>query len=97
MERQNYHMQLPPPHNVIISGGARLPTAHNPRSHQLVSDAEDKLFEKASEYYQYWASSNIVGWPEESPVQFSRVAEDGGLWSGGKNPFAARREATDFV
>lgn len=75
----NYHLQLPAPHNVIIIGGAKPLTVHDPRSF-VANDAEDVQFAKVPEFYRSWAPRDVVGFAGEG--EFGLPADEGGVWSG---------------
>jgi hypothetical protein len=76
-------LQLPPPYNTIIIGGAKSLLVHNPRSY-ILNDSEDKQFEGVPEFYRTWSASDVVGWPAEDPAELGKPVDEGGCWSGGK-------------
>ncbi|KAH8660301.1 FAD dependent oxidoreductase-domain-containing protein [Xylariales sp. PMI_506] len=77
----NYHLQLPPPYNDIIVGGARAVLVHQPvQCHQ--NDEEDKQFEGVPEFFQSWPAKDIVGWEGPNPAEFALATNEGGCWSG---------------
>ncbi|KAJ5537465.1 hypothetical protein N7494_006944 [Penicillium frequentans] len=55
----NYHLQLPPPYNSIIIGGARALLVHTPHD-CAPNDEEDKQFKGASEFFQSWVESTSI-------------------------------------
>ncbi|KPM37655.1 hypothetical protein AK830_g8887 [Neonectria ditissima] len=77
----NYHLQLPPPHNTIIIGGARAVLVHSPDKCYL-NDEEDKQFDGIPEFFQSWAPSNVVGWSGKNPADLWKGVNDGGCWTG---------------
>ncbi|KAJ5298108.1 hypothetical protein N7508_008357 [Penicillium antarcticum] len=77
----NYHLQLPPPYNSIIVGGARSLLAHSPQD-CFPNDEEDKQFDGASEFFQSWPESDVVGWPGNHPAELAKNIDEGGCWSG---------------
>ncbi|KAF2252731.1 nucleotide-binding domain-containing protein, partial [Trematosphaeria pertusa] len=77
----NYHLQLPPPYNTIIIGGARQLLIHQPDScHQ--NDAEDKHIPGIVEFFKTWPKSDIVDWQGSSKAELGLADEQGGSWSG---------------
>lgn len=78
----NYHLQLPPPYNTIIIGGAKAVCAHYP--HEWVrSDEENKLLPGVAEFYKTWPKSDIVDWPgEEDEAELALATDQGGNWTG---------------
>jgi glycine/D-amino acid oxidase-like deaminating enzyme len=83
---QNYHLQLPPPYNTIIVGGAKSVLVHNPQSY-ILNDSEDKQFEGVPEFYQSWPASDVVGWPGEDPAELGKNVNEGGCWTGSGSPY----------
>lgn len=79
---QNYHLQLPPPYNHIVVGGAKPLTVHNPSSY-IGSDLEDQQFDGVPEFYAAWPALDIVDWQGGNPAEFGRKRDEGGVWSGG--------------
>lgn len=85
LTKQNYFLQLPPPYNTIIIGGAKPLTVKDPKSY-VNNDREDIQFEGVPEFYQKWPKLDIKGWKgddEKAPLE--AAVEDGGVWSGGKS------------
>jgi hypothetical protein len=78
----NYHVQLPPPYNTLIVGGAKAVVAHYP--HDWVrTDAEDKLNPGVAEFYKTWPKSDIVDWPgQEDEAELALEITQGGNWTG---------------
>lgn len=81
---QNYHLQLPPPYNHIIIGGAKPLTVHKPDLYVL-SDAEDKQFPGVPEFYADWPESDIAGWKGKGATEYAKKLNEGGVWSGGES------------
>ncbi|TEA16083.1 hypothetical protein C8034_v000678 [Colletotrichum sidae] len=77
----NYHLQLPPPYNNIILGGARQLLCHFPEKCDL-NDEEDKQFDGAAEFFQSWPASDVVGWTGKDPAELARNLQEGGVWTG---------------
>ncbi|WWC72307.1 uncharacterized protein I206_106269 [Kwoniella pini CBS 10737] len=77
----NYHLQLPPPYNTIIIGGAKPLTVHDPWQY-LNNDKEDEQFKGVPEFYSRWPKKDIVDWQGKDPADFEKKVEDGGVWSG---------------
>ncbi|CAG8099176.1 unnamed protein product [Penicillium olsonii] len=77
----NYHLQLPPPYNSIIIGGARSLLVHSPQDCYR-NDEEDKQFDGVPEFFQSWPKSDIAEWPGSHPAELARNVDDGGCWSG---------------
>ncbi|CAG8105122.1 unnamed protein product [Penicillium salamii] len=77
----NYHLQLPPPYNSIIIGGARSLLVHSPEK-CYQNDEEDKQFDGAPEFFQSWPESDVAGWPGNQQAELARNVDDGGCWSG---------------
>ncbi|KAL6408827.1 FAD dependent oxidoreductase superfamily [Ilyonectria robusta] len=77
----NYHLQLPPPYNNIIVGGARSVLVHSPDKCYL-NDEEDQQFDGVPEFYQSWPASDVVGWPGSNPAELWKGVNEGGCWTG---------------
>lgn len=78
----NYHVQLPPPYNTLIVGGAKAVVAHYPHD-WCQSDEENKLLPGVAEFYKTWPKSSIVDWPgEEDEAELALKTEEGGNWTG---------------
>ncbi|PVH78497.1 FAD dependent oxidoreductase superfamily [Cadophora sp. DSE1049] len=77
----NYHLQLPPPYNTIIIGGAKQVLVHDPKSY-INSDREDELIPGVPEFFQSWPQSDIVGWEGKDPAELGMEVEKGGCWTG---------------
>jgi glycine/D-amino acid oxidase-like deaminating enzyme len=78
---QNYHIQLPPPYNVIILGGARAVLVHKP-DECYHCDNDDLQFENVPEFMRSWPESDVAGWDGSQPAELAREANDGGCWTG---------------
>ncbi|WVR07877.1 hypothetical protein IAU60_004920 [Kwoniella sp. DSM 27419] len=77
----NYHLQLPPPHNTIIIGGAKPLTVHDPAQY-VNNDREDEQFKGVPEFYAGWPKRDVLGWKGEDPAPFEKETNEGGVWSG---------------
>ncbi|KAK2608048.1 hypothetical protein N8I77_006685 [Diaporthe amygdali] len=78
----NYHVQLPPPYNTLIIGGAKAVVAHYPHD-WIRTDSEDKLQPGVPEFYKTWPKSDIVDWPgEEDEAELALNTTEGGNWTG---------------
>ncbi|USP76839.1 hypothetical protein yc1106_04113 [Curvularia clavata] len=82
----NYHIQLPPPYNTIIIGGARQLLSHNGEL-SLINDKEDRQIEGVPEFYKTWPAADLVGWPGPKVAELSLEVEKGGSWTGDGFPF----------
>jgi hypothetical protein len=78
---QNYHIQLRPPYNAIILGGARAVLVHKP-DECFNRDNDDLQFEGVPEFMRSWPESDVAGWDESQPAELARDANDGGCWTG---------------
>jgi hypothetical protein len=78
---QNYHVQLPPPYNAIILGGARAVLVHKPEE-CFNRDNDDLQFEGVPEFMRSWPESDVAGWDKNQPAELARAADDGGCWTG---------------
>lgn len=78
---QNYHVQLTPPYNTVVIGGAKQLIVHDPRRY-ISSDEEDKQLSDVPEFFESWGSSDVVGWLGKD--ELSRDVDDGGCWTGGR-------------
>lgn len=78
---QNYHLQLPPPYNHIVVGGAKALTVHDPSSF-VMSENEDEQFTGVPEFYKDWPERDIAEW-KGSP-EFALDENAGGVWTGGE-------------
>ena len=87
---QNYHLQLPPPYNTIIVGGAKAVLVHNPHEY-ITKDCEDKLFDGVPEFFQSWPASDIVGWEGKDPAELGKDVNEGGCWTGSKFPMTSNK------
>ncbi|KAK8853497.1 hypothetical protein IAR55_004204 [Kwoniella newhampshirensis] len=77
----NYHLQLPPPFNSIILGGAKAVVIHKPETF-VNNDQEDIQFEGVPEFYAGWPARDVIGWKGEDPAPFEGTVEEGGVWTG---------------
>ncbi|CAK3917417.1 FAD dependent oxidoreductase [Lecanosticta acicola] len=77
----NYHLQLPPPHNTIILGGGRQLLVHRPHD-CFLNDEEDKQVPGMAEFFRSWPSSDVKGWPNRSPPELALDVNNGGCWTG---------------
>jgi glycine/D-amino acid oxidase-like deaminating enzyme len=78
---QNYHIQLPPPYNVVILGGARAVLVHKP-DECYNRDNDDLQFEGVPEFMRSWPESDVLSWDKSQPAELARDANDGGCWTG---------------
>ncbi|OXG42291.1 FAD dependent oxidoreductase superfamily [Cryptococcus neoformans Bt120] len=77
----NYHLQLPPPFNTIILGGAKPLTVHDPKQY-VNNDREDLQFAGVPDFYQGWPQRDVVGWQGKDPTDLEKTVEEGGIWTG---------------
>lgn len=89
---QNYHIQLPPPYNVIILGGARAVLVHNP-DECYNRDNDDLQFEGVPEFMRSWPESDVADWDGNRPTELARDANDGGCWTGSESNLSDTRTA----
>ncbi|CAN8105203.1 unnamed protein product [Discula destructiva] len=82
----NYHLQLPPPHNAIILGGAKSVLAHYPHDWLKRGD-DDHHLPGVPEYLASWPTHEVVGWPEPA-AELALPAHEGGVWTGVVAPTA---------
>lgn len=75
----NYHLQLPPPYNMILLGGARQYLVHRPTECPLRGD-DDKQMDGVAEFFRTWPSSDVVGWPTSE--EKTELSEDAECWTG---------------
>ncbi|KAK8036366.1 hypothetical protein PG991_001503 [Apiospora marii] len=75
----NYHLQLPAPHNAIILGGARQYLVHRPSDCVLRGD-DDQPMPGVDEFFRSWPSSDVQAWPESDAA--TKLEEQGGSWTG---------------
>ncbi|WVQ80116.1 hypothetical protein IAT38_002217 [Cryptococcus sp. DSM 104549] len=80
-EINNYHLQLPPPFNTIILGGARPVLVHTPEDYTN-SDREDRQLQGAPKYFASWPAKAIVGWEGEGAAEMEKGFDEGGVWTG---------------
>lgn len=88
---QNYHVQLPPPHNVIIIGGARQLLCHYPEI-SILNDEDDKQAPGVPDFYKTWPAADVVGWPGPKVAELGFDVEKGGSWAGGEFIFGEKEE-----
>ncbi|KAJ5059252.1 FAD dependent oxidoreductase-domain-containing protein [Bipolaris maydis] len=77
----NYHVQLPPPYNVIIIGGARQLLTHYPEI-SILNDEDDKQAPGVADFYKTWPAADIVDWPGPKIAELGFDVEKGGSWTG---------------
>ncbi|WWC92016.1 uncharacterized protein L201_006970 [Kwoniella dendrophila CBS 6074] len=77
----NYHLQLPPPYNTIIIGGAKPLTVHDPWQY-INNDKEDEQFKGVPEFYAAWPKRDVLDWQGKDPAEFEKGTNEGGVWSG---------------
>lgn len=80
---QNYHLQLPPPYNTIIIGGAKQILVHEPSGY-MQNYEENKYFDGVAEFFRTWPESDVLKW-SENPTELARPAVEGGSWTGGES------------
>lgn len=78
---QNYHLQLPPPYNTIIVGGARQVRVHHPEL-SLFSNNEEIQIPGVPDFYKTWAASDVKDWPGPSVAELGKQDNEGGVWTG---------------
>ncbi|WVQ86208.1 hypothetical protein IAT38_008376 [Cryptococcus sp. DSM 104549] len=77
----NYHLQLPPPYNTIILGGAKRITVHKPEEF-VNNDSEDRQFEGVPKFYAGWPANDVLGWEGEGLAELEKGDNEGGVWTG---------------
>ncbi|KAK5130847.1 hypothetical protein LTR08_001619 [Meristemomyces frigidus] len=77
----NYHLQLPPPYNTIILGGARQFLVHRPED-CFLNDEEDKQVAGVADFFKSWPASDVVSWPGLGPAELGKNVDEGGCWTG---------------
>ncbi|EUC40285.1 hypothetical protein COCMIDRAFT_9817 [Bipolaris oryzae ATCC 44560] len=77
----NYHLQLPPPYNVIIIGGARQLLSHYPEI-SILNDEDDKQAPGVPDFYKTWPAADVVDWPGPKVAELGFDVEQGGSWTG---------------
>ncbi|KAL6159500.1 hypothetical protein ACJBU6_01939 [Exserohilum turcicum] len=77
----NYHLQLPPPYNTIIVGGARQVRVHHPEL-SLFSNNEEIQIPGVPDFYKTWAASDVKDWPGPSVAELGKQDNEGGVWTG---------------
>ncbi|KAF1938601.1 DAO-domain-containing protein [Clathrospora elynae] len=77
----NYHLQIPPPYNTIIIGGARQLLVHRPED-CVLNDKEDEQIAGVPEFFRSWPASDLTAWPESSSTELSKEVDQGGCWTG---------------
>ncbi|WVQ86207.1 hypothetical protein IAT38_008375 [Cryptococcus sp. DSM 104549] len=77
----SYHLQLPPPYNTIILGGAKRITVHKPEEF-VNNDREDKQFEGVPKFSAEWPANDVVGWAGEGLAELEKGDDEGGVWTG---------------
>lgn len=90
----NYHLQLPPPYNTIVLGGAKAVITHYPRE-WLKRGEDDKHLPGVAKYVESWPTNDIVDWPAHMQKgELALPAKEGGVWTGITSPTA---DAFPFV
>ncbi|RMZ71110.1 fad dependent oxidoreductase superfamily [Pyrenophora seminiperda CCB06] len=77
----NYHLQLPPPYNIIIFGGGRQVLCHKPEETTL-SDDNDKQIDGYGQFAKTWPASDFVDWPGPAVTELGLDDNEGGVWTG---------------
>jgi len=77
----NYHLQLPPPYNAIIIGGARQLIVHRPED-CVMNDEEDKHVAGVADFFKSWPASDVTAWPGSSCAELGKEDHEGGCWTG---------------
>lgn len=77
----NYFLQLPPPHNTLIVGGAKQVLVENPTCY-LANDEEDQQIPGVEAYYRAWPKRDLIGWDPERETELQGGIQGGGLWTG---------------
>ncbi|KAK8043964.1 hypothetical protein PG994_012802 [Apiospora phragmitis] len=75
----NYHLQLPAPHNAVILGGGRQYLVHRPLDCVLRGD-DDQPIPGVDEFFRSWPSADVLSWPQ-SDAQ-TELEGQGGCWVG---------------
>lgn len=79
----NYHLQLPPPYNTIILGGARAVLVHQyDECYGSGKDEEQKQFEVIPEFLATWPKRDIAEWKGGKETEFALPVDQGGIWAG---------------
>ncbi|KAK4689637.1 hypothetical protein P7C73_g464, partial [Tremellales sp. Uapishka_1] len=79
----NYFLQLDPPHNTIILGGARQAQELLPVSEVVNNDEEHLQFEGCPDYFKRLANRDFIGWDGEEVTELELGDDNGGVWTGG--------------
>lgn len=77
----NYHLQLPPPSNAIILGGARQYLVHRPDD-CFPNDDEDKQFDGIGQFFASWPRRDVKDWSGPDSAEFGKPEDEGGIWTG---------------
>ncbi|KAF3763924.1 DAO-domain-containing protein [Cryphonectria parasitica EP155] len=77
----NYHLQLPPPFNALILGGAKPVIAQYPRE-WFKRGEDDKHLPGVPAYMKAWPKEEVVGWPSSDECELALPAKEGGVWTG---------------
>ncbi|KAF2630550.1 DAO-domain-containing protein [Macroventuria anomochaeta] len=77
----NYHLQLPPPYNTIMIGGARQLLVHRPKECML-NDEDDQEIAGVAEFFKSWPASDVTDWPGLSLAELSNKVDRSGCWTG---------------
>ncbi|KAI7202434.1 hypothetical protein KC343_g5132 [Hortaea werneckii] len=77
----NYHLQLPPPHNAIILGGGRQFLVHRP-DQCFLSARDDEQILGIAQFFESWPASDVVGGSASIPAKLAIPEDQGGYWTG---------------
>ncbi|PSR77498.1 FAD dependent oxidoreductase superfamily [Coniella lustricola] len=89
----NYHLQIPPPYNAIIVGGAKCVITHYPRDWIKQGD-DSKHLPGVADYMRTWGAAEVFEWPQDAGSELALPAQEGGSWTGLTSPTA---DAFPFV
>ena len=84
--RQNYHLQLPRPHNAIILGGGRQFLVHRP-DQCFLSARDDEQILGIAQFFESWPASDVVGGSASIPAKLAMPENQGGYWTGGESDY----------
>jgi hypothetical protein len=75
-DKQDYFVQLPPPHNTIMLGGG-MKVINKNRAWVVNTGKEDEQIPGIPEYFAKWGKETLVGWDGED-----KLVEGYGSWTG---------------
>jgi len=79
VDKQDYFVQLPPPHNIIIVGGGMKVINEN-RAWTVNNDKEDEHIPGIDQYFSKWGKETLVGWDGED-----KLVDGCGSWTGSES------------